>query len=70
MVGVNVGLQHVRVSGLEGTGGAGHTVSVAVHHVTIKRGSGIKQHPTNFASKLLLAVISSEVTPEVFLMMC
>ncbi len=69
VVGVNVGLQYIRVSGLEGAGGACHLVPMAVHHMTIESGSRIKQLPTNLASELLLPVISADVTQKVFLVM-
>ena len=64
VVGVDVGLQHIHVAGLEGAGGAALLVSVKFQLVTFEILSRSKQLPTDFAFELSLLVISADVVEE------
>ena len=59
-----MGLQHVHVAGLEGTGGAALLVAVKVQPVTIEIVARSKQLPTNLAFELPLLVIPAYVVEE------
>ena len=69
VVGVDVGLEHIGIAGLEWAGGAAPLVSVAVDHVSVETGPRPKQLPTDLASELLLLVIPADVAEEIFLVM-
>ena len=64
VVGVDVGLQHIHVAGLEGAGGAALLVSMYVQLVTFEIVARSKHLPTDFAFELSLLVISADVVEE------